>query len=75
MEECKWAFDEIKRCITKPSIFSSPQSKKQLYMYLVVFDCAVSAILFRHIRDKEYRPVCYVSKAMVNAETRYSRME
>ena len=44
-------------------------------MYLSVSDCEVSVVLFRHIRDKEQRPVYYVSKAMVNAETRYSKME
>ena len=44
-------------------------------MYLVVSDCAVSVVLFRHIRDKEQRFIYYVSKVMVDAETRYSRME
>ena len=44
-------------------------------MYLTVFDCAVSLVLFQHIGDKEQRPVYYMSKAMVDTETRYSRME
>ena len=44
-------------------------------MYLSVSDCEVSVVLFRHIRDKEQRPVYYVSKEMVDAETRYSKME
>lgn len=44
-------------------------------MYLVVFDCAVKAVLFRYVDDKEQRPVYYVIKAMVDAETQYSKME
>ena len=44
-------------------------------MYLVVSNCVVSVVLFRHIRDKEQRLIYYVSKVMVDAKTRYSRME
>ena len=44
-------------------------------MYLAVSDCAISVILFRCVNDKEQRSVYYVSKAMVNAKTRYSNME
>ena len=44
-------------------------------MYLVESNCVVSVVLFWHIRDKEQRHVYYMSKAIVDAETRYSRME
>ena len=44
-------------------------------MYLVLSNCAISVVLFWHIRDKEQRLNYYVSKAMVDVETRYSRME
>ena len=44
-------------------------------MYLAVSDYAVSVVLFQHIGDKEQRPIYYVSKVMVDAETRYSKME
>lgn len=44
-------------------------------MYLVISNCAVSVVLFRHIRDKEQRLIYYMSKTMVDIETRYSRME
>ena len=44
-------------------------------MYLVVSNCAISIVLFRHIQDKELRLIYYVSKAMVDAETRHSKME
>ena len=44
-------------------------------MYLAVFDYAVSVVLFCCVNDKEQRLVYYVSKAMVDVKTRYSKME
>ena len=46
-----------------------------MYMYLVVSDWVVSAILFRCPTHKEQKLVYYVSKAMADAETRYSKIE
>lgn len=74
-DECKHAFEKVKCYFTKRPILNSFQSDEQLYMYLVLSDCAVNAIMFRHIRDKWQKHVYYVSKAMVDAKTRYSRME
>ena len=73
--DCEQAFGEIKHYLTQPPILSNPQSSEQLYMYLVVSDCAVSVVLFRHEGDKEQRSIYYLSKVMVDAETRYSKME
>ena len=73
--ECETTFEKIKRYLTQPPILSSLQFSEQLYMYLAVSDCAISVILFRCVNDKEQRSVYYVSKAMVNAKTRYSNME
>lgn len=44
-------------------------------MYLVVSNCTVSAVLFNCISEKEQRPIYYISKAMVDTETRYLKME
>ena len=74
-DECKKTFEAVKRYLTEPPILSSPKSGKQFYMYLAVSSYVVSVILFRHIQNKEQMPVFYVSKAMVDAKTRYSRME
>lgn len=74
-KDCRFTFEEIKCYITQPPILSSPQPGEQLYMYLAISNCAISIVLFRHISDKEQRHVYYISKAMVDAETRYSKME
>ena len=73
--DCEQAFEEIKRYLTQSPILSNPQPSEELYMYLVVFDWAVIVVLFHHEKDKEQRPIYYVSKAMVDAEIRYSKME
>ena len=44
-------------------------------MYLVVSDYVVSVFLVQYIQDKEQKLVYYVSKAMIDVEIRYSRME
>ena len=44
-------------------------------MYLAVSDYVVNVVLFRHKKDKEQRSIYYVSKAMVDAEIRYSKIE
>ncbi|RVW69617.1 Retrovirus-related Pol polyprotein from transposon 17.6 [Vitis vinifera] len=51
--DCETVFEKIKRYPTQPPILSSPQPGEQLYMYLAVFDCAVSVVLFRYVNDKE----------------------
>lgn len=52
-EDCQSVFKEIKCYLTQPPILSSPQPREQLYMYLVVSNCAVSVVLFRFISEKE----------------------
>ena len=44
-------------------------------MYLAVSNCVVTVVLFRCIKDKEQMPIYYVIKAMVDAETWYSKIE
>ena len=67
-------FEEIKCYLTQPPILSNPQFGEQLYMYLVVYDCVVSVVLFRRVKENEQKPVYYISKAMVDAKTWYSKM-
>ncbi|RVX18143.1 hypothetical protein CK203_004372 [Vitis vinifera] len=44
-------------------------------MYLAVSEWAISAALFRCPSPKEQKPVYYVSRALADVETRYSKME
>ena len=73
--EYKETFEVVKSYLIGPPILSIPKSRKELYMYLALSDYTICAALFRHIQDREQRPIYYVSKSMVDVETRYSRVQ
>ena len=68
------AFTELKQYLSSPPILSSPLPEEDLFMYLAVSKVAVSAVLFREENMKQ-RPVFYVSRMLLDAETRYSAVE
>ena len=45
-----------------------------MFLYLVVLDVVVSAMLVRE-ENKKQKPVFYASKMLLDAKTRYSRLE
>ena len=73
--DCDRAFDAIKTYLSKPPTLTSPVNGETLYIYLSVSETAVSAALFKEDEDKKQKPVFYVSKSLLEAETRYSRLE
>nr|CAN71386.1 hypothetical protein VITISV_010559 [Vitis vinifera] len=52
-----------------------PSEGKKLYMYLAVSEWTISAVLLRCPSPKEQKPIYYVSRALADVETRYSKME
>ena len=54
-------------------ILTALDSGEDLFMYLLVFDHAVSAVLLRDQGIQE--PMYYISKTLVDAETRYLPLE
>ncbi|RVW81945.1 Gypsy retrotransposon integrase-like protein 1 [Vitis vinifera] len=44
-------------------------------MYLAVSEWAISVVLFRCPSPKELKPIYYVSRALADVETKYSKME
>ena len=59
----------------QPPILSSLLPEEKLYMYLAVSEWVISAALFRCPSPKEQKPIYYVSRALADVETRYSKME
>ncbi|WJZ99708.1 hypothetical protein VitviT2T_018128 [Vitis vinifera] len=74
-DNCQNALERIKHCLMHPPILSNPIPKEKLYMYLAVSEWAISAVLFCCPSPKEQKPVYYVSRALTDVETRYSKME
>nr|CAN61463.1 hypothetical protein VITISV_005681 [Vitis vinifera] len=63
-DNCPSAFEKIKRYFTQPPVLSGPARRK-----------VVSVVLFRCPIHKEQKLIYYVSRALADAETRYSNIE
>ena len=71
---CEQALQDLKRYLTSPPLLSKPKDGEQLYIYLAVSEGAISAVLVREEDGKQF-PVYYVSKSLLDAETRYTQLE
>ena len=68
------AFEDLKRYLSSPLLLSSPEPDEPLFLYLAVSEQVVSVVLIR-IKDTVQCLVCYTSKTMMEAETRYLPLE
>lgn len=68
------AFNDLKCYLSSPPSLSKPDPQETLYVYLAVSGLAVSAVLVRE-KDSVQSPVYYVSKTLLDAETRYTPLE
>ena len=74
IDECKTAFQELKRYLSNPPLLSLSKQGESLYLYLAVSETAVSVALIRE-EDRKQLPVYYISQAFQGAEFRYPRIE
>lgn len=72
-EECEKAFQVLKGYLTKAPILAALEPGEDLYMYLSMSDHSMSAVLLRDRGTQQL--VYYISKTMVDAETRYLPLE
>ncbi|KAK1568798.1 hypothetical protein Q3G72_028909 [Acer saccharum] len=73
-DDCEKALQELKNYLKSPPLLSKPKDNETLFIYLAVSDTAVSAVLVREEGSSQH-PVYYVSKTLLDAETRYNRLE
>ncbi|KAM1945944.1 hypothetical protein ACFX13_000867 [Malus domestica] len=73
-DECAEAFKNLKDYMNKALLLSKPEVGDTLIIYLLVSASAVSFVLIQNDGNVE-RPVFYASKALQDAETRYSNIE
>ncbi|KAK3019491.1 hypothetical protein RJ639_004890 [Escallonia herrerae] len=69
-DECQTSFDKLKEYLTSPPLLSKPIPGEDLFLYLVVAEFAVSAVLIREQDGRQF-PIYYVSKVLQGAEQRY----
>ncbi|KAI5332695.1 hypothetical protein L3X38_022824 [Prunus dulcis] len=73
-EECEVAFQSLKTYLTSPPLLSKPVPGEDLFVYLAVSDSAISSALIREELGAQH-PVFYTSKALLDAETCYPKLE
>ncbi|XP_021616631.1 uncharacterized protein LOC110617941 [Manihot esculenta] len=73
-EDCRKAFEELKRYLSSPHVLSSPLEWEELLIYLSASEQAVSAVLVR-VEGGEQKLVFYVSKVLKDAKVRYLNIE
>jgi CRISPR/Cas system-associated protein Cas10 (large subunit of type III CRISPR-Cas system) len=75
-ESCNKAFEKLKKYLTSPPLLSRPRPRlnEPLYAYLSVSSHVVSAI-FLKMEGKKQELIFYVSKTLVDAETKYLHLE
>ena len=72
--EQQQAFDEIKEYLSKPPVLVPPQQDMPFYVYLSVGDTSIASVLVQK-HDGLERVVFYLSRRMLDAETRYPEIE
>jgi len=72
--EQQQAIDEIMEYLSKPPVLVPPQQNRPFYVYLSVGDTSIASVLIQKHDDQE-RVVFYLSRRMLDAETRYPEIE
>ncbi|KAG7552776.1 Ribonuclease H-like superfamily [Arabidopsis thaliana x Arabidopsis arenosa] len=73
-EASEKAFTELKQYLTTPPVLAKPENGETLFLYIAVSSSAVSGVLVKDDRGDQ-KPIFYISKSLIEAETRYPTME
>ena len=72
-KQCEKPFQDLKDYLVWAPMLLAPKPGEDLFMYLLVFEHAESAVLLRD--QSVQQPIYYVSKTLVDVETRYLPLE
>ncbi|KAL0729922.1 hypothetical protein Bca4012_026015 [Brassica carinata] len=73
-EESEKSFQQLKCYLATPPVLAKPVEGEPLFLYIAVSATAVSGALVRE-ECGEQKPIFYISKTLLDAETRYPLME
>jgi hypothetical protein len=79
-EEFPWgvekqgAFKEIKEYLARPPVLVPPQHDRPVYIYLSVGDTSIASVVVQ-VYDGKEKVVFYLSRRMLDTETRYLKIE
>jgi hypothetical protein len=72
--EQQWVFEEIEEYLARPPMLVRPQQDRSFYIYLSVGDISIASVVVQVCDDKE-KVVFYLSRRMLDMETRYHEIE
>ena len=73
--QCQAAFEQIKEYLQNPPVLSPPEPGRPLILYLSVTETTMGCMLAQESKDKVERAIYYLSKKMLEYETRYTPLE
>jgi hypothetical protein len=67
-------FKEIKEYLARPPMLVPPQQDRSFYIYLLVEDTSIASVVVQ-VYDGKEKVVFYLSRRMLDTETRYHEIE
>jgi hypothetical protein len=68
------AFEEIKEYLARPPMLVPPQQDRSFYIYLSVGDTSIASVVVQ-VYDSNEKVVFYLSRRMLDTETRYPEIK
>jgi hypothetical protein len=72
--EQQWACEEIKEYLVRSPVLVPPQQDRPFYIYLSVGDTSIASVVVQ-VYDGKEKVVFYLSRRMLDTETRYHEIE
>jgi hypothetical protein len=68
------AFEDIKRYLSSPPVMKAPMDGISFWLYITTVDAVIGVVLTQVTEGKEHI-ITYLSRCLIDAETRYSFIE
>jgi hypothetical protein len=68
------AFDDIKKYLSSPPVIKAPTTRIPFWLYIATEDGIIGVVLTQVMDNKEHI-ITYLSRHLIDAETRYSFIE
>jgi hypothetical protein len=72
--EQQLTFDEIKKYLSSPHVMKAPKSGISFWLYIAAKDSLIGVVLTQ-VTDGKYHIITYLSRSLIDTETRYSFIE